>query len=306
MGIADILDESAELIKTNFALLVGIAAVVYVPYTILEEFLQRGIYPDPQSPHQAIGSLGLSGAFGLVLGSIVTAALTFAISERYLGRETSIVSCFRRVLQPGLFARFMVASVLKTMLVAFGLIIAILIGLGAVASVSTTGSQEDLVASAVIMGFMVLLGTPWMIYSLLRFAVMEPALIVESRGVFSALGRSWGLMSGSMGKALGLYVIVGLALAIIMGVVTAPTQIAIETRMRTGTPVPAFLFVLNVALLVLVRTLTTPILSMVAILLYYDIRIRKEGFDLELLAAELDAGPKAGFWRPPPREEDHV
>jgi hypothetical protein len=35
-------------------------------------------------------------------------------------------------------------------------------------------------------------------------------------------------------------------------------------------------------------TLLAPIPAIVAILLYYDIRIRKEGFDLELLANELD------------------
>ena len=40
------------------------------------------------------------------------------------------------------------------------------------------------------------------------------------------------------------------------------------------------------------NVLTVPLYSIVAILLYYDLRIRKEGFDLELLASELDAGSR--------------
>jgi hypothetical protein len=39
--------------------------------------------------------------------------------------------------------------------------------------------------------------------------------------------------------------------------------------------------------------LVTPISSAATILLYYDLRIRKEGFDLEQLAQRLDPGPFA-------------
>ena len=38
---------------------------------------------------------------------------------------------------------------------------------------------------------------------------------------------------------------------------------------------------------------TTPFLSMIPVLLYFDMRVRKEGFDLEVMARELQAHPGA-------------
>ena len=43
------------------------------------------------------------------------------------------------------------------------------------------------------------------------------------------------------------------------------------------------------------QVLITPISAAAVILLYYDLRIRKEGFDLEMLAADLSGGSTGAF-----------
>ena len=51
---------------------------------------------------------------------------------------------------------------------------------------------------------------------------------------------------------------------------------------------------------VLALLVTTPLISIVLVLLYYDLRIRKEGFDLELLSQSLHPDrPRAGPEPPP-------
>jgi hypothetical protein len=50
---------------------------------------------------------------------------------------------------------------------------------------------------------------------------------------------------------------------------------------------------LDSALNSLVSILITPVFIIATILLYYDMRIRKEGFDLEMLGRAFAAGPRA-------------
>ena len=96
MGIADILDETVELYKTSFVLLVGIAAVMHVPYSILTQYATvhmigmtalptNGKTPTPSDIFPMLGMLILSYLYLLVAAPFVTGALTYAISERYLG-----------------------------------------------------------------------------------------------------------------------------------------------------------------------------------------------------------------------------
>ena len=56
LGIADILDETVELYKTNFLLLIGIAAVVYVPASFLGALL-------PHQPEMGFGHGDDPGAY---------------------------------------------------------------------------------------------------------------------------------------------------------------------------------------------------------------------------------------------------
>ena len=61
-----------------------------------------------------------------------------------------------------------------------------------------------------------------------------------------------------------------------------------QTQMQSLT---SPLHVLQGVLTTIVQAAATPIGTISMILFYYDIRIRKEGFDLEVLAASLAAQP---------------
>jgi len=293
MGIADLLDETVDIYKTNFVLLIGIAAVVYIPYSILQGLLQPAhIKIDPNHLAAAFVPIIIELIFALTIEPLVTGALALAVSERYLGRPTSIGACYRFMLRPSVFFRFLGAVAIQLALVIglCGAMMATTVG-GAIAFAMAHRQAGTLGLFLIAAGFLLLVAALGIavVYVLLRLCLLAPALIVEGKGSGGAISRSWRLTRGSALKALGLFFIAITLVTVISAVVVGPTQAIMFFDVSKGAMIPQAIVVVNVLVSTLVNTLLMPITSIVAILLYYDIRIRKEGFDLEMLAGDLDA-----------------
>jgi hypothetical protein len=282
LGITDILDETIDLYRSNFVLLVGISGVLNVPYAVLSGLLEAS-----KAGAGMTGSV-LNLLAAVVIGSLVTGALTFAISDRYLGRPTSVGASYRRVLKGSVFAPLLGAMLLKDLIAFAPIVVVAVLGAAAIAAAGMQGSTVATAAAGVGVLGMMLLAFAWAAYFGVRFLLVEPAVILEQVGAGGALSRSWKLIAGSWWKGFGLFVIVmGITILIVM-TVTAPTTIAIASKTAARQAVSHSLLAINTILTALAQTLMAPWLSIAWILLYYDMRIRKEGFDLELLARELD------------------
>jgi hypothetical protein len=99
----------------------------------------------------------------------------------------------------------------------------------------------------------------------------------------AALGRSWELTKGFRGKVLLTMICVGLLLmvpTITVGVIWGIIGVATGGVGEVGMAVVA----------ALMSILIYPFFYVVLTVLYYDLRVRKEGFDLELLATQLATG----------------
>jgi hypothetical protein len=318
MGIADILDETVELYKTSFVLLVGIAAVMQVPYSILVQFATvhmlrfttlstTGKAPAPADVFPMLGMLALSYLYLLVAAPFVTGALTYAISERYLGRKATIVGSFRRVFSLSVFGQLLVAILVKAMIL---VVPSGLVGIAFVMVVLSAtvmhGGLWVIVPLAIVLGLAMAAAAA---YLLLRFALVESAVVVEMKGISHALARSWTLMPGSLVKCFVLFLVSWVVTGIVTYMTTAPTQTLIVTGMAKGAPPSHVILVLHTLISAISGTILAPVMSIVTILLYYDIRVRREGFDLELLASELHAKTRqAGEWTAPalPHEQAPV
>jgi hypothetical protein len=101
------------------------------------------------------------------------------------------------------------------------------------------------------------------------------ALVVEGRRGTEAMGRSWGLVGGHWWHAFGTLVVAGLLTGIVNAVITAPFG-------NTGW------FVQGVVAAV-ATVVTMPYGVLVGVLLYLDLRARKEGLTLETLRTDLQA-----------------
>ena len=99
-------------------------------------------------------------------------------------------------------------------------------------------------------------------------------MLLERVGPLAALSRSWELSKGSaahiffsLGLAWTLYIIILMVVGAVGAVTIGP---AVTQIISSVLIIPIY-----------------PLLAVVSTLLYYDLRIRKEGFDLEVMSREL-------------------
>jgi hypothetical protein len=108
-----------------------------------------------------------------------------------------------------------------------------------------------------------------------RLAVAIEALVVENRRGTEAMRRSWELTDGHFWHALGTLLIAAVLTGVVNSLVTLPFG-------QSGW------FMQGLASAV-ATTVTMPFSALVGVLLYLDLRARKEQLSLETLRAELRA-----------------
>ena len=140
----------------------------------------------------------------------------------------------------------------------------------------------DIFVASFITGVCVMLGLIVLIipgiYVYCRLFATKQAILLEGRGGSQSVSRSWRLSKGSVGhifSTLGLALLLNVAVgfgANLLGKVI-PSQI-VQQMIAT-----------------IVDCLVLPIVGFNETMLYYDIRIRREGFDIEYLAAAAPTAP---------------
>jgi hypothetical protein len=123
---------------------------------------------------------------------------------------------------------------------------------------------------------------------LVRFVFFVQAVVVEGRGPVDALRRSWRLVRGSYWRVLGIMFLLLLLLYILVGLPTGIASVVIQLVF----PDPVRHFALRQSLSTLIGYLSQivvlPLQLVAYTLLYYDLRVRKEGYDIELLAGAAE------------------
>jgi hypothetical protein len=132
---------------------------------------------------------------------------------------------------------------------------------------------------AFLIGFgLVLLLLPAVYWSALYFAVI-PVVVLERKSVFAAFGRS-----SELSRDLKLHILSALGLVFLIRMAVTIGAVIIVNIV----PQPIVQHVLST----LVSIIVYPLVGITDALLYYDVRIRREGFDIEMMAA-AGAKPEA-------------
>jgi len=134
------------------------------------------------------------------------------------------------------------------------------------------------------------------------WAVAVPVLLMEGTKGRRALGRSFRLVRGFWWRTFAILVLGAILAGIVQSAVTAAFL-----GVTFSTDSEAVSVLANFLASVFAGILTTPFVAAVTIVLYIDLRVRKEGFDLALLAARLGDPAEPGadpplidIPRPPP------
>ena len=301
LGVGEILDVGIKIYFRNWLTLFKIVVFVVLPAQILVNIVEISAAPKgvtvssgnpfgasvSGTPTQLSGSDVATFAVGLIIAALINflagrlaqAGCFRAIADAYLGEEVSWRSSLRFALRR------------LPALVGLSILTGILVGLG-----------------------FVLLVIPG-IYLLVAFTVAVPVLLVEGAGPARALGRSRELVRGrwwgTLGVALVGYLLVSIVTSALTGIVVGVAFADPARNTVTG-------FVLNTFASTVGSMITTPAAAAFITVLYIDLRVRKEGFDLLLLARRLGVerptghelpsflpeppptGSQPPFWPPPP------
>jgi Membrane domain of glycerophosphoryl diester phosphodiesterase len=296
MSVGEWLDATFTMYRRNFALIASISAVVQIPYALLTWLLFEltGVATFVRSPFASLGTRTLTQAqaqqllnsalgavavsVGLLLVSVLIvvplgeAATTRAVSDRYLDRPSSLMSAYRAALGR---LRSLIAMIL-ILIVAYAGSLAVVFALVLLLSALGAGGLGVLLA---VLAFIALIPVLIMIY--VRTVVAVPAIVLERVSGWRGLQRSWQLISGRFWPTFGRMALLGLIAAIISSVVAAIFEIPGAVIDPNNT------FVFDQVASALAAVFVGPITYVGVTLLYYDIRIRKEGFDIEMLARSL-------------------
>jgi len=122
------------------------------------------------------------------------------------------------------------------------------------------------------------------IYVGVKLAVTFAAVVVERAGPGTAISRSWNLTGENWWRSFAVVLVVFLIVFVISFAVVGVVVGAVLTDASEVT-----FAVLSTLADILINAITYPLWAAVVTVLYYDLRVRKEGFDLQLLAAGVGA-----------------
>jgi len=128
---------------------------------------------------------------------------------------------------------------------------------------------------------------PVAIWILVRWSVSVPALLAEGVGPVRAIQRSWELTRAHWWRLFGILVVVVL-IQLVMNSIVGAAALPLAAVIPFVSPLVRGSISLTVS--TIGTAVITPVLYLCLVLLYFDLRIRKESFDLDQLAAQVRGG----------------
>jgi hypothetical protein len=274
MPVGELLDETFKLYRLHFNVIAGVAVVVILPNLLLNllsgayrlnsfSYFQKVIQNlnDPTALQAIQNQQAQSTNWSLYVLSIVLTLLLLPITGAALFRAaTSLaagnVETIGSVLLSTIRRYFAVA------------VIGILTGL-------------------VVLGCIAIVTIPVVVWVVIRWAVSLPALFAEGVGPVKALGRSWFLIKGSWWRTFGILLLVSIMVSLIQSALGA-------LFVGIAALIPGLGDDLRSGLVATVSTLVSALVGAITpiaiTLLYLDLRVRKEGLDLDQLARQALPG----------------
>jgi hypothetical protein len=273
LSLGEMLDRTFSLYRRHFLLFVGITALpnlLILAFGLTEAMMLKtpvantarvaGRVQAP--PASGLIALGVVGIFVAVIVYVVAylfaqGGTVYAVSEIYLGRTTSIRASLGRM-------RGQLGSLLG---------VSILSGLAAMA------------------GF-ILLVIPG-IYVICRLITAVPAALLEDLGPRAALERSFKLTEDNAGKAFVIYLLYFVLQYAATLLFVFPFTIATALSAKSPAMMQTWFALSQVGSFV-ATVLVGPVFTISAAVFYYDLRVRKEAFDLQVMMNSSGI-PSPGF-----------
>ncbi len=301
LNLGDLYGAVIKAIRGNVTATMGLAFVTtlifLVPTTALGAWIASLESLDFESTEDIFPVAGTVGSLVPSLGTSLSAILltgfvAFVVSQAVMGRKVTAGQTWE-----GTRGRIL-ALVGATIVTSLAILLALAVVLGlpilALVAATSTGTDSGLAGAVVLTVFAALVSILLALFLTTRLAFVGVAVVLEKASVGRGLARSWQLTSGSQfWRVFGIRLLTAIVVGVAAQILTVPLSI-IGTLGLLGTGDPSDMFVWQAVLAgvtgLITGALTTPFTAGVDALLYVDQRIRREGFDVQLItAAQQDA-----------------
>ena len=261
LEVGDLLDETFRIYRRHFLLFAGISVILAIPSAGLQGYSFFAIFnylfsssnagqlPDFNTLLPSLVALGIGYLVSILLAPFGYGAVIYAACESALGHPVTVVGALRAVLH-----RYF--AILGYVL---------LIGL---------------------MGIVLCLLPLW-IWIWVGWVAVLPVMFVENAGLGAAMGRSWHLVEGRWWRTFLILLLV----AILWYFARVALEAFIGLANTLISVVATSYVVLAVAqgAAIIVSALVNPVVQIAIVLVYFDLRVRREALDLFQLAQNVSS-----------------
>lgn len=289
LTLSEILDRTFSVFRSRFWLFCGIASIggmvlllTQIAQLTVQHVARKGGGQEKALIASVLISIVVLFVAFLVYG-ILQAATVYALTAVYLGRAVTIgesmKAAFKRWLTYILISIWQYFSFcwlpLVLMIPAFVLIVVF------------AGSTTSAVTGGLIILLAILAGLPVGVILGIRNMLAIPAALDENRRIRASMRRSKDLAKGAKGRIFVVLLIWG-ALYMVVGMLEMPLAIVAGIAIQKGGEAigsQAILLLINF----IGHSVVFPVGLIGLTLIYFDQRVRKEAYDLELLIGETPA-----------------
>jgi hypothetical protein len=301
-SVGEILDQAFRVYRKHFLTFLAIIAVVHVPLQLVIQALILSMLgpandltdlstaPSPaQTANETVLTLGLSYAAILLLSVLYwllqylsQGALTAAIMDSYLDRPVSFGSAYRAT-----FQRIgpLLGSLGLQLLILIGIFVPVLLVFGAAVGAASGGTERDAAIGIMCCGFLLIIPAGVLAaYVFVRYTAAVPSIMAENLGPVESLRRSWRLIQNYWWRTAGLWALLGVLSSIISAGPGYFALLVVLLFARSLDEVTMSAIVSGVSIITTMFFIPVQLASLT--LYYFDIRTRREGFDLETAIAQ--------------------
>jgi hypothetical protein len=284
---------SAAGVNVIFSVLAGVLGYVVIRGQLNGTTLPQNGAPPTSAQAEALGILVISlfallGVTYFLSTALVTGVLTVTVGQGVLGRKESLGSAWRAARSrfwPLIGTIFFESLFLGGGFIVVAIVLAVIVGILVAAHLVAVGVIIAVVGGITAVVFVVIIGVRW--------TVAIPVTMLEAAGPLKSLGRSWRLVRGSAWRVFGITLVAWLIAAIAEGIIRVPFNLVggglnIFTLQAHPTVTGAIVSAVGY---IVACTVVTPLIAGVTVLLYADLRMRREGMDIMLQAAASAPGP---------------
>lgn len=287
----ELVDAAVQLARRHYGPLITLGALVAIPSVVIGVLTQLVAGGDPGAMTGTTALLVFplalaSSCWTLVgFGAFVKSTAAAYLDGRALEPATALRAALRHgwpLIAGNLLAGLLVFAVILLAMMAVFFVMMVIGGvLAAVVRVSV-GSAAVAALGMVVGGLALIAGVAVALLVWSRLVNVTAAVVLEGLGPMAALRRSRDLVRGSMRHTAAVLLLLVVLWAVVYGTLTFVAMLVLR-RFELANSVAGALTVTMY-----------PFFGCMLTLLYYDLRIRHEGYDLELMARALEQPPTPG------------